>query len=62
MGAREPRILGLSCPKKSNKRKDPSLRNFFAIAKTVLYVPRRYRSCPSERPAPILNRGNFEFV
>jgi len=48
------------CLSKENepKEKTPSLRNFLPYqAKTVLSAPRRYRSCPSELPAPILNRG-----
>ena len=45
------------------KETTPSLRNFLPYqAKTVLSAPRRYRSCPSELPASILNRGSFRFV
>ena len=45
----------------STKEKSPSLRNFLPYqAKTVLFVPRRYHSCLSERPAYILNRGKFD--
>ncbi len=47
----------------STKEKSPSLRNFLPYqAKTVLFVPRRYRSFLSERPASILNRGKFDCV
>ncbi|WP_286991244.1 hypothetical protein, partial [Leeuwenhoekiella sp.] len=50
---------------KENEPKEttPSLRNFLPYqAKTALSAPRRYRSCPSELPTPILNRGSFRFV
>ena len=51
-------FIFFASPKKTEpKEKSPLLRNFSLRAKTVLYVPRRYRSCPSERPAPILNQG-----
>ena len=39
------------------KEKSPLLRNFSLRAKTTLSAPRRYRSCPSELPTPILNQG-----
>ncbi|GEM_PF-1700493 len=47
---------------KENEPKEttPSLRNFLPYqAKTALSAPRRYRSCPSELPTSILNRGSF---
>ena len=50
---------------KENEPKEttPSLRNFLPYqAKTALSAPRRYRSCPSELPASILNRGIFDYV
>ena len=53
------------CLSKENesKEKTPSLRNFLPYqAKTALSTPRRYRSCPSELPAAILNRGKFNSV
>jgi len=48
--------------RKETKEKMPSLRNFSLRAKTALLAPRRYRSCPSELPAAILNRGIFDSV
>ncbi len=53
------------CLSKENesKEKTPSLRNFLPYqAKTALSAPRRYRSCPSELPTAILNRGKFNSV
>ncbi|RXG13269.1 hypothetical protein DSM04_105247 [Leeuwenhoekiella aestuarii] len=50
--------FSLLVQRKVTKEKTPSLRNFLPYqAKNVLSAPRRYRSCPSELPAPILNRG-----
>jgi len=62
-GARESPSVDLLLQRKVTKETTPSLRNFFPYqAKTVLSAPRRYRSCPSELPASILNRGSFRFV
>ena len=62
-GARESPNVDLLVQRKVTKEKTPSLRNFLPYqAKTVLSAPRRYRSCPSELPASILNRGSFRFV
>ena len=57
-GTRESPIVDLLLQRKVTKEKSPSLRNFLPYqAKTALPAPRRYRSCPSELPAAILNRG-----
>jgi len=50
--------FSLLLQRKVTKEKSPSLRNFLPYqAKIALSAPRRYRSCPSELPAAILNRG-----
>ena len=50
--------FSLLVQRKRTKRKDTLAWEFFAIwAKTALSAPRRYRSCPSELPTAILNRG-----
>ena len=55
--------FSLPLQRKVTKEKSPSLRNFLPYqAKTALSAPRRYRSCPSELPVSILNRGIFDCV
>ena len=49
--------FSLLVQRKVTKEKTPLLRNFSLRAKTTLSAPRRYRSCPSELPTPILNQG-----
>ena len=55
--------FSLLVQRKVTKEKTPLLRNFLPYqAKTALSAPRRYRSCPSELPAAILNQGKSEFM
>jgi len=51
-------FIFFASPKKTNqKKRAPRLGIFRLRPKTGLSAPRRYRSCPSELPSPILNRG-----